>query len=237
MICPKCKNENPDDATYCTVCYEVFRKERQAEKATAPSSPPVSVPAAREPSFYGELLIPVCIAAAVAGCFAWRFRWFLPITEGWSRFETLLLPLSMADLAFHEAGHPIFGMLSFGNAFITAAGGTFMQLLIPAICLFEFWRRGSFAGILFVLFWIGENLAAIAFYAADAKQQVLILITGMSGAEGGMHDWGTMFGSLGLTQYSVGIGQTIFFAGCFLMTFAPAWGVQSLFRRFTRSRN
>ena len=67
----------------------------------------------------------------------------------------MLFPLSLSDLAFHEAGHPIFGLLSLGNEFITAAGGTLMQLLIPSVCGFEFLRRKNFPGVLFVIFWLG----------------------------------------------------------------------------------
>jgi hypothetical protein len=37
--------------------------------------------------------------------------------------------LDSANLAFHEAGHPLFGLLS---ARLSVYGGTLMQLLIPA---------------------------------------------------------------------------------------------------------
>ena len=190
--------------------------------------PPTRLPKA---ALWEELRIPAALAVIAAACFAWHFRDYMPLPEGWGRVETWLFPLSMADLAFHEAGHPVFGILGFGNQFITAAGGTLMQLLIPSICMFEFARRRSFAGILFVLFWLGENLINISYYMADARQQVIILITGMSGSEGGMHDWHTMLGALGLSGYCVGLGQTVFFAGCFLMALAPLCGFFAFIRR------
>ena len=46
--------------------------------------------------------------------------------------------MDSVDLAIHEAGHPLFGI--FGE-FIGYAGGTLMQLLVPAVFLGYFWRR------------------------------------------------------------------------------------------------
>jgi hypothetical protein len=44
------------------------------------------------------------------------------------------------DLPIHEAGHPLFG---FFGEFIGFAGGTLMQLLVPAVFLGYFWRRND----------------------------------------------------------------------------------------------
>jgi len=41
MICPKCKNENPDDALYCAICSEVFRKKAQ-QAPVEPIEPPAT---------------------------------------------------------------------------------------------------------------------------------------------------------------------------------------------------
>jgi hypothetical protein len=54
-----------------------------------------------------------------------------------------------------------------------------MQLTFPAVCLAHFIRQKSQGGILFCLFWMGENLDEVSWYMADAKAQALILITGM----------------------------------------------------------
>lgn len=179
---------------------------------------------------FGHLKVPAAIASAVALCFSWHFRAYLPITDGWARIETILLPLSSLDLAFHEAGHWIFGI--FGWEFLMIAGGTIMQLAMPVACLLHFLTRENYAGVGFTLFWLGENLINISLYAADAKLQALILITGMSGREGGMHDWGYMFGAWGLTNDCIGIAQIIFFCGCWLMVFTLTWAGMSLWERF-----
>ncbi len=94
------------------------------------------------------------------------------------------------DLALHEGGHVVFGL--FGWRFLGVAGGTIMQLLLPAACGSQLLMQGSWAGVGFCAFWVGESLAGASWYAADAQQQVLILISGMSGREGGFHDWSYM---------------------------------------------
>ena len=48
--------------------------------------------------------------------------------------------LDSANLAFHEGGHPIFGLLS---SRLAVYGGTLMQLLVPAACAFEMQRQGK----------------------------------------------------------------------------------------------
>ena len=177
--------------------------------------------------------LPAAIALFPALYHASKFRGYMPLPEGYETFSRWLffgLP-QMADLAFHEAGHPIVGMLTGGNEFFTAAGGTIFQLGLPLICLGTFWRQRSLAGVVVCLGWIGENLIQISYYMADAKQQVIILITGMSGSEGGMHDWGTMLDTLHLKGFCVGFGQLTFFAGVFLLCFALAYPVGWILRQ------
>src|SRR5206468_9796060 len=48
--------------------------------------------------------------------------------------------LDSLDVAIHEVGHPLFGV--FGE-FIGMLGGTLMQLLIPALFVCDFRRRGD----------------------------------------------------------------------------------------------
>ena len=127
-----------------------------------------------------------------------------------------MYPFGLANFLFHEGGHLIFGVLCFGNQFMTVLGGSLMQLLIPMACLAHFYIRKSTAGALFCVAWVGQNLIDIAFYMADAKQQVLILITGTSGTEGSFHDWRFLLDVFGLTKHAVGLGCVVFFFGCVL---------------------
>jgi hypothetical protein len=163
---------------------------------------------------------------------AWRFKDTLPLPQGWADLEKWWFPLSALNLVFHEAGHAIFGLL--GIPFLTTAGGTIMQLALPAACLVHFLKQKSKAGVGFSLFWVGINLINVAYYAADAQQQVIILITGMSGSEGGGHDWGYMLDVFGLKRWSVGVGRLIHFAGAAFMAVGPAWGLQEAVNRSRR---
>ena len=76
--------------------------------------------------------------------------------------------LDSANLAFHEAGHPIFGLLS---ARLSVYGGTLMQLLIPAACAWECYRREQRYGFYVGLLWLAENGLNIARYVADATMR------------------------------------------------------------------
>ena len=92
--------------------------------------------------------------------------------------------LDSANLAFHEAGHPIFGLLS--NR-LAVYGGTLMQLLMPAACAWECYRREQRYGFYTCLVWVGENLLNIARYMADARAHELPLVGGLDPAD--FHDW------------------------------------------------
>jgi hypothetical protein len=104
--------------------------------------------------------------------------------------------LDSANLAFHEAGHPIFGLLAVR---LGVYGGTLMQLLLPAACVWECYRRENTYGFYACLVWIGENLLNIARYIADARVHQLPLVGGLDPEE--FHDWTQILGRWGLLQH------------------------------------
>lgn len=170
------------------------------------------------------------MACSIALGFTMHFASYLPITKGWVRLETLWFPLAALNLVFHEAGHLILGLS--GIEFLRVIGGTLMQLLLPIACIAHFRKQESPAGVAFAIWWLGVNLAEISWYAADAKLQALILITGMSGREGGGHDWGYILDHLGLLNHAVGIGQLFFFLGLSLMVLPLSVSLCRLWTRF-----
>lgn len=104
--------------------------------------------------------------------------WMAVADQGW------LVILDGANLVFHEAGHPLFGI--FGE---TAGlyGGTLGQLVFPAVvALAGTWRRHPGTAAVGVA-WFGQNLGNIARYMADARAQELPLVGG------GEHDWTAIF--------------------------------------------
>lgn len=139
------------------------------------------------------------------------FHWFGE--EGWVPL------LDSANLALHEAGHPLVGIFSVRA---TVYGGTLFQLAFPLAAAWHFRRAANPGGVAASLVWLGENLFNIARYMADARAQDLPLV----GA--GDHDWAEIFarwGVLHLDGRIAGITRSI---GVFLMLGAVAW----LYRRW-----
>lgn len=122
--------------------------------------------------------------------------------------------LDSANLALHEAGHPIVGLVS-GR--LSVYGGTMFQLLFPLLVGREFRRQGHTAGFALALIWLGENLMNVGRYMADARAQVLPLVGG------GEHDWTEIFSRWGVLHLDTRIGGFTRFLGLALMAYALVW--------------
>jgi hypothetical protein len=122
--------------------------------------------------------------------------------------------LDSANLAIHEAGHPIVGLLS-GR--LAVYGGTLFQLLFPALVAWHFRRRGEAMGLAFGLVWLGENLLNVARYMADARSQILPLVGG------GEHDWSEIFSRWGVLDSDTRIAGFTAFLGWAVMLAALLW--------------
>ena len=133
-------------------------------------------------------LPPVSLTAAVGLLLLCHAAW------GWVPI------LDSANLAFHEAGHPIFGLFS-GRLMVY--GGTLMQLLIPAACAWECYRRGQVYGYFACLIWVGENLLNVARYMADARAHRLPLVGGLDPED--FHDWTEILSRWGLLNHDTAL--------------------------------
>ena len=100
--------------------------------------------------------------------------------------------LDSANLAFHEAGHPLFGLLASG---LMVYGGTLMQLMMPAAAARQLRQQGKVGGYHLCLLWLAENLLNVARYMADARRQELPLVGG------GDHDWTFILSQWGLLRW------------------------------------
>lgn len=242
MLCPTCRNETLPEAAYCGVCYEVLRKAPTGKPVPAMPLPGKSPPPSRALAAWSAAAACAAGVVSIAGPHArgagfvllgalGRLRSASPWTGGRLAVATglfLLLTaarewiisvswfLDWANLAFHEGGHIIFGLL--GSRFLMVLGGTLMQLLPPAAAMFHFRRRSMKFSADMAFLWFGQNLVGIGRYIADARAQNLELIAG------GVHDWTYLLETAGLLAWDGWLGCSCQASGCLVMALALAGG-------------
>lgn len=103
--------------------------------------------------------------------------------------------LDLVDLPIHEFGHILFS--PFGQ-FISVAGGSLFQVIMPAIFVGYFWWNEKYYSAGIVLFWVGQSIINVYIYAQDAVVMQLVLLGGLTGSEGSFHDWNYLLTQTGL---------------------------------------
>lgn len=122
--------------------------------------------------------------------------------------------LDHVDLPIHETGHLVFG--PFGE-FMTALGGTLLQLIVPAVFVWYFRRRGDRFAAGVALWWVAQNLWNVSVYVKDAQAQELPLVGG------GEHDWAYLLDALGWLEHDQTVGQLVRVAGILVYLAALVW--------------
>ncbi|MBN1672885.1 MAG: hypothetical protein JXR37_17705 [Kiritimatiellae bacterium] len=120
--------------------------------------------------------------------------------------------LDGANLLFHEAGHPVFGL--FGKT-MALYGGTLGQLVFPLVVAVEFWRRRATLSFAVGSVWFFQNFFNIARYAADARAQRIPLVGG------GEHDWWHILLRWRALKHDVTVGTVI--AGIGVLGISAIW--------------
>jgi hypothetical protein len=131
--------------------------------------------------------------------------------------------MHLVNLAFHEAGHILFGVL---GDFMGVLGGSLMQLLVPGAVMVTFVlkHRNTFGGAV-GLWWLGQSAMDLAPYINDARAGQLVLLGGVLGRERpGYHDWSNLLGRLDLLTWDHALGALVNFLGMGLMLLALVWG-------------
>lgn len=123
--------------------------------------------------------------------------------------------LGALNLGVHEAGHLLFGWLSWD--LLTAAGGTLLQLGAPLASMWMFARQPDYFAAAFCGTWLSTNLYNVATYMADAREMDLPLVT-VGGGEAG-HDWNFIFSAVGLLPWDTALAALVRVAA-----FLVAWG-------------
>lgn len=122
--------------------------------------------------------------------------------------------LGALNLGIHEAGHLLFGWLAWD--FLTAAGGTLLQLGAPLAAMGMFARQPDYFAVTFCGTWLASNLYNVANYVADAREMDLPLVT-VGGGEA-EHDWNFMLSAVGLLEWDTRLA-----ALARILAFVVAW--------------
>lgn len=125
--------------------------------------------------------------------------------------------MHLINTPIHEAGHIFFRLL---GEFMGVAGGSLFQIIVPAVFFgyFVYYKKPFSASI--VLFWVGENLLDVYVYANDAIVMQLPLLSGLTGSEGGFHDWNYLLSETNLLDSAPLIAKILRFSGTVLIVAA-----------------
>lgn len=117
------------------------------------------------------------------------------------------------NLVIHEAGHFFF---SFLGKFIYTLGGTLMQIMLPLLFIWYFFKNYYRTGVQLSLLFLGQNIINISVYAADAQARKLPLL----GGNKVYHDWHYLLSELNLLKYDAAVGYI--FVGLAVLIFIIA---------------
>jgi hypothetical protein len=154
--------------------------------------------------------------AAATGWLAFYGLFFLhAVTDGDD-----FLAIDHVNLIVHEAGHLLFGWLG-----PTAGlwGGTLLELLVPLALALHFAHHRQTTGAVFAAFFFFENFLYISLYMADARVQVLPLVTVGSPDDVQGHDWFLILSRWGLLEYDVAMARVVRAAGWAGMLGTAGW--------------
>ncbi len=123
------------------------------------------------------------------------------------------------NLVIHEAGHLIFS--PFGE-FMTIAGGSLFQVIMPALFVGYFWYHAKYYSAAMVLFWVGESILNVSVYAGDSLALQLPLL----GGQDSVHDWNYLLSSLNLLPKTAQVAGVIRLLGTIVIALAALGSIK-----------
>jgi len=127
--------------------------------------------------------------------------------------------IDSANLIVHEGGHNLFEW--FGPT-LGLWGGTLLQWLVPFLLAAYFFKERQTAGFVFCMFFFFENWLYTATYMADARVQLLPLVT-TGDPDLVEHDWYAIFSSLGVLNHDTQIAAVVRLLGWCGMLAVTGW--------------
>jgi hypothetical protein len=135
--------------------------------------------------------------------------------------SALNLLVHSANLIVHEAGHFFFRF--FRSQFVMVAGGSILQLALPALFVWQGLVWNNRLGTQVSLLWLGQNFVDVSVYAADAQARALPLIGNLPIEA---HDWHFLMSAMGLldqTPFVAGVIYGFAFVPWAAMLVVPRW--------------
>jgi len=123
------------------------------------------------------------------------------------------------NLAFHEAGHLLFGPL---GPTLGVLGGTLGQLLVPLACGLDFLRRARRFEAAVCGVWLAESLMYTARYMGDARALALPLVGGH------VHDWNWLLARSGLLHRCEALAAALHALASLLAVAALIWAAREV---------
>jgi hypothetical protein len=120
-----------------------------------------------------------------------------------TQYSSILGPL---NLGIHELGHLLFSFLS---QTMQIAGGTLLQILVPVLAMFNFYRQKDFFAIALCFGWLSTNFFGIAVYIADARRLELPLVAPFGGGDNTVHDWEFLLSKMHVIQFDIFIASIV----------------------------
>lgn len=120
----------------------------------------------------------------------------------------------------HEFGHLFFALS--GNEWLTVAGGSLMQFLVPvgAAAVMRYYR--DWFGVAACGIWLASSLADLAPYIADARAMELDLVS--FSEDGAGHDWNYLLGKAGMLLQDQALARADRRAGLLVLVGAVVLG-------------
>lgn len=163
---------------------------------------------------------------------SWQWRAPLLLLFLWDGLRHLRDPEAgglFAGITFgaHELGHLVF---AFFGEFMTIAGGSLNQLLLPIATGILFYHYRDFFGIAGAGAWLASSLMDLARYIGDATSFNLDLV---GFGEDAQHDWAWLLGHFDALRYTSPLEATTRGAAAIVLLLSLAFGGWLCFRMGT----